>query len=204
MPGLFVAMPSRQTRSDLFNGAYEWFAKRAMITAQSKRGQRFGSFGSESIIGFPTVALFGEQAIHIGSDTLFGPGLSLSAGMVPGQELISDRIVTIGDRCIIGRHTSIVAHFEIVVEDDVFFGPNVYITDQNHTTDDPSMPIGAQSGEEKPVRIGEGSWLGTNVVVLPGVTIGEHTAVGAGAVVTQDLPAFSTAVGSPARVIRQR
>lgn len=191
-------------RSDIFNGAYEWFVARAMITAETGRGKRFASFGSGSIIGFPPVALYGEHAIHIGSNSLFGPGLSLTAGMVPGQDLLSDSIVTIGDRCIIGRHSSIVGHFEIVIEDDVFFGPNVYVTDQNHSTADPVVPIGKQSQTELPVRIGQGSWLGTNVVVLPGVTIGEHTAVGAGSVVTQDLPAFSTAVGSPARVIRNQ
>ena len=86
----------------------------------------------------------------------------------------------------------------------MFFGPNVYVTDQNHSTADRSLPIGRQSAGEKPVRIGAGSWLGTNVVVLPGVTIGRHTAVGAGSVVTADLPPYSTAVGSPARVIAQR
>lgn len=121
--------------------------------------------------------------------------------MLPGQDLLSDRIVTIGDRCVIGRHSSIVGHFDITIEDDVFFGPNVYVTDQNHSTADPTKPIGAQSKPEKPVTIGRGSWLGTNVVVLPGVSIGEHTAVGAGSVVTQDLPAFSIAVGSPAKVV---
>ena len=175
-----------------------------MITVQSRRGQRFASFGQGSLISFPPVALYGEQAIHIGRDSLFGPGLSLSAGMIPGQQLLSSEIVRIGDRCMIGRHSSIVGHFEIVIEDDVFFGPNVYVTDQNHSTADLGVPIGKQSQREQPVRIGRGSWLGTNVVVLPGVTIGEHTAVGAGSVVTGDLPPFSTAVGSPARVIATR
>ena len=137
----------------------------------------------------------------VGEDTMIGPYCSLSAGMGPGQELISDHIVTIGDRCLIGRGSSIVGHLEIVIEDDVFFGPNVYITDQNHGVSDPNLPIGKQTAAEKPVRIGAGSWLGTNVVVLPGVTIGEHVAVGANSVVTKDLPAHSVAVGAPARVI---
>ena len=56
---------------------------------------------------------------------------------------------------------------------------------------------------EEPVRIGAGSWVGTNSVVLPGVTIGKHVAIGAGSVVTTDLPDNSVAVGSPARVIQQ-
>ncbi len=153
-------------------------------------------------MSFPPAALFGEQAIHVGADTLIGPYVSLSAGMVPGQELISDRIVTIGDRCIIGRHCSIVAHYGVVIGDDVYFGPNVYITDQNHAVVDRDVPIGRQSAPEAPVTIGAGSWLGVNTVVLPGVTIGTHVAVGAGSVVTKDLPDYAIAVGSPARVVR--
>ncbi len=152
---------------------------------------------------FPPVALYGEHAIHVGADTLIGPHVSLSAGMGPGQELISDRIVEIGDRVLIGRSCSIVAHLHVVIEDEVFFGPNVYVTDQNHGFEDLDLPIGRQTMPEEPVRIGWGSWLGTNSVVLPGVTIGRHVAVGAGSVVTDDLPDTSVAVGAPARVVRQ-
>ncbi len=194
----------RPTRADLLLGAHEWLSRRAAITANSRRGRRFAAFGEGSWLCFPPAALFGEASIRIGDDTLIGPYVSLSAGMVPGQELLSDHIVTIGDRCLIGRHSSIVAHFEVVIEDDVFFGPNVYVTDQNHAVDDPHLPIGRQSQRESPVVIGAGSWLGANVVVLPGVTIGRHVAVGAGAIVTHDLPDFTIAVGSPARVIRER
>ena len=168
----------------------------------SRRAGRFASFGSGSVICFPPTALYGERAIHIGADTLIGPYVSLSAGMTPDQPLVSDRIVTIGDRCLIGRQSSIVGHFEIEIGDDVFFGPNVYVTDQNHSTRDPLLPIGRQLDPEQPVRIGSGSWLGTNVVVTPGVTIGRRVAVGAGSVVTNDLPDGAVAVGSPARVLR--
>jgi acetyltransferase-like isoleucine patch superfamily enzyme len=185
-------------------GGFEWLSQRAAITAHSRRGQRFAAFGDGSWLCFPPAALFGEQAIRIGADTLIGPYVSLSAGMVPGQQLLSDAIVTIGDRCLIGRHSSIVGHFGIVIEDDVFFGPNVYVTDQNHSVRDPSQPIGRQSEPEAPVVIGRGSWLGANVVVVPGVTIGQHVAVGAGSIVTRDLPDHTVAVGSPARVVREQ
>lgn len=152
---------------------------------------------------FPPTALFGEHAIHIGSGTLIGPYVSLSAGMGPGQDLVSDRIVEIGDNVLIGRGSSIVAHLSVVIDDDVFFGPNVYVTDQNHGVEDLDVPIGGQTTAERPVRIGWGSWLGTNSVVLPGVTIGRHVAVGAGSVVTRDLPDNCVAVGAPARVVKQ-
>jgi len=168
----------------------------------SRRANRFAAFGAGTVICFPPAALYGEHAIRVGSDTLIGPYVSLSAGMMPGQPLISEQIVRIGDRCLIGRYSSIVGHFDIEIGDDVFFGPNVYVTDQNHSVDDLELPIGRQSAGEQPVSIGDGSWLGANVVVLPGVTIGRHVAVGAGSIVTDDLPDHAVAVGNPARVLR--
>ena len=184
-------------------GTYEWLARKAAIGPKSRRAKRFAAFGDGSVICFPPTALYGERAIRVGEGTIIGPYVSLSAGMGPDQDLISDSIVEIGDRVLIGRGSSIVAHLEIVIEDEVFFGPNVYVTDQNHGFEDPELPIGHQSMGERPVRIGWGSWLGTNSVVLPGVTIGRRVAVGAGAVVTADLPDNCVAVGAPARVVRQ-
>lgn len=188
--------------ADALMAAHERLVRRAAIVPTSRRADRFASYGDGTVICFPPAALFGEHAIHLGSDTLIGPYVSLSAGMVPGQALISDDIVRIGDRCLIGRYSSIVAHYEIVIGDDVFFGPNVYVTDQNHSVDDLHVPIGRQAADERPVSIGDGSWLGANVVVLPGVTIGRHVAIGAGSIVTADLPDYAVAVGNPARVLR--
>jgi acetyltransferase-like isoleucine patch superfamily enzyme len=177
----------------------------ASVHAGTARGRRFAHFGEGSLIAFPWMALYNEHAIRIGRDTVIGPLVSLSAGMVPGQDLLHDGVVVIGDRCVIGRGSSIVGHFGIEIGDDVYTGPNVYVTDQNHGLDDLYRPIGRQApAPERPVRIGAGSWLGTGVVVLPGVTIGRGVAVGAGSVVTADLPDFTVAVGVPARVVRRR
>jgi len=173
------------------------------IGPASRAGRRFGAFGHDSIVCFPPAALFNERYIHIGSGTLIGPNVSLSAGMVPGQECLTDPVVRIGDRCLIGRGSSIIGHFEIVIGDDVWTGPNVYITDQNHAYDDITIPISRQAQPERSVSIGAGSWLGTNTVVLPGARIGRHVTVGAGSVVAGELPDFCVAVGAPARVIQR-
>ena len=152
---------------------------------------------------FPPNTIFNEQFIHIGSGTMIGPQATLSAGMVPGQQCIDDRLVTIGDRCLIGKGSAIVGHFSIVIGDDVWTGHNVYITDQNHGYEDLDLPISKQTMPERPVVIGDGSWLGYGAVVLPGANIGRHVAVGANSVVTGELPDFCVAVGAPARPIRR-
>ena len=147
--------------------------------------------------------IFNEQYISIGEDTLIGPGVALSAGMVPGQECITNPVVSIGDRCLIGKGSGIVGHFSITIGNDVWTGHHVYITDQNHGYEDVAVPISQQSQPEQAVIIGDGSWLGHGSIVLPGVTIGEHVVIGANSVVTKNIPSFSVAVGSPARVIRK-
>ena len=133
---------------------------------------------------------------------MIGPNVALAAGMAPGQQMLSAPVVTIGDRCLIGRGSGIVGHFSIEIGNDVWTGHHVYITDQNHGYEDVDRPISQQTQPERPVRIGDGSWLGHGTIVLPGVTIGKHVVVGANSVVTSDIPDNSVAVGAPARVIR--
>lgn len=175
----------------------------ASTSAQDARGRKFASFGNRSLIMWKPTTIFNEQHISIGDDTLIGPGVALSAGMVPGQECLTKIVVSIGDRCLIGRGSGIVGHFSIKIGNDVWTGHHVYITDQNHGYEDVTRPISLQSQPERPVVIGDGSWLGHGAVVLPGVTIGKHVVIGANSVVTKDIPDFSVAVGSPARVIRR-
>jgi acetyltransferase-like isoleucine patch superfamily enzyme len=134
---------------------------------------------------------------------MIGPHVSLTAGMAPGQEMVSDPVVSIGDRTLIGQGSYIVGHFCIEIGDDIQTGPYVYITDQNHSYVDPDVPIGRQWPVESSVSIGSGSWLGAGVIVLPGARIGRNVAVGAGSVVVGELPDHCVAVGVPAQVIKQ-
>jgi acetyltransferase-like isoleucine patch superfamily enzyme len=193
-----VQARSRAVRH-LWERAKVWGA----IGHHSDHAKRFGSFGEGSIIMFPWNTMYGERWMRIGRDTMIGPEVTLSVGIVPDQVPISNPVIVIGDRCLINKGTAIVAHFAIEIGDDVFTGHNCYITDQNHGYEDLSLPIGAQSMPEKPVRIGSGSWLGHGVVILPGVTIGEHVTIAAGSVVTRDVPARCVVAGSPARIVRQ-
>jgi serine acetyltransferase len=174
------------------------------ITADTPAGRAFASFGPGSVIGFPTGALYGEPWIAIGGGTMIAAHVSLSAGMVPGQDLGDwPPVLRIGDRCVIGRGSHIVAHYSIVIGDDVFTGPNVYVTDQNHGYTDPGMPIGRQWPSNTAVSIGAGSWLGAGVIVLPGACIGQNVVVAAGSVVRGQVPDRCVVAGVPARVVRE-
>lgn len=89
----------------------------------------------------------------------------------------------------------------ITIGDAVQVGPNVQLLTATHPLDAARRRAGWEGSE--PITVGDNAWLGGGVIVLPGVTIGADTVVGAGAVVTRDLPAGVLAVGNPARVVRQ-
>lgn len=199
-----MAARTKSSIGDLIGSARETAMAWAAIGSQTRRGRRFGAFGQGSIICYPPATIMNERYIRIGSNTMIGPDVSLSAGMVPGQECVTDPVVRIGDRCLIGRGSGIVGHLAIDIGDDVWTGHYVYITDQNHGYDDRLLPISKQSQPERPVIIGDGSWLGHGTVVLPGARIGRHVVIGANSVVTGDIPDYSIAVGSPARVVRMQ
>jgi acetyltransferase-like isoleucine patch superfamily enzyme len=189
--------------SDAIQTGWEQLVRLGAIRPGSRRARRFRAFGPKSVVCFPVAALFGERYIRIGEGSVIGPYSTLSAGVGPGQVLEHDSVVRIGDRSVIGKGSAIVGHDSVEIGDDVWTGPYVYVTDANHGYEDVTEPIGRQFAATRAVRIGSGSWLGTGVVVLPGATIGCHVVVGAGAVVADDLPDNSVAVGSPARVVRR-
>jgi maltose O-acetyltransferase len=89
----------------------------------------------------------------------------------------------------------------ITIGDDVQIGPNVQLLTATHPLE--PEPRRAKWEGSQPITIGNNVWLGGGVIVCPGVSIGENTVVGAGAVVVRDLPANVVAVGNPARVIRE-
>jgi acetyltransferase-like isoleucine patch superfamily enzyme len=173
------------------------------IGPDDPRGRRFGAMGRGSCLVFPQGSIYNERHIRIGEGTIVGPYSSLTVGMAPGQQMASDPVVTIGDRCLIGRGSHIVGHWSIEIGDDIQTGPYVYITDQNHTYLDPFEPVGRQWPVEAAVRIGSGSWLGAHVIVLPGSDIGEHVVVAGGAVVRGRVPDRCVVAGVPARIVRR-
>ena len=120
--------------------------------------------------------------------------------------------ISIGDNVVIRPNTILFANpfsqfggrGSITIEDDVLFGPSVQMFTGKHRFSDPTAPIIEQGLEEpKNIVIKKGSWIGAGAIILPGVTIGERVVIGAGSVVTRDIPDGALAVGVPAKVIRQ-
>lgn len=200
-----VLARTRGLASTAVRRAWSLAAEVGAIGPGDPAGRRFAAMGHGSCIAFPPGAVFGERFIGIGAATLIGPHVTLAAGMHPDEplEVPGGMVVSIGDRCVIGRGGAVVGRCSIVVEDDVTTAPNVYITDHNHSYDDLSVPIGRQWPTTEPVRIGAGSWLGTGVIVLPGADIGRHVTIAAGSVVRGTIPDRAVAAGAPARVVRR-
>lgn len=107
----------------------------------------------------------------------------------------------IGNGVYLNFNASFVDDYTITIEDNVLFGPNVTVI----TTGHPVHPELRPNGEMycAPVTIKKGAWLGTGVIVLPGVTIGENSVIGAGSIVTKDIPANVIAMGTPCEVVRE-
>jgi galactoside O-acetyltransferase len=164
-------------------------------------------------------ALLKEQLIHL--DKLYAFNHTRPSELEQRNALLREMFAEIGEGCYIepplyanwgGRHVhfgrNIYANFGLTLVDDTHiyvgdytkFGPHVTVATAGH-------PISPHLREKAyqynaPVRIGRNCWLGAGVIIVPGVTIGDNTVIGAGSVVTKDLPPDVVAVGNPCRVLR--
>jgi acetyltransferase-like isoleucine patch superfamily enzyme len=194
---------ARAALATFLQRGWDELGRRATIGPGQRRAQAFGHFGAGTAICFPVAALYGERYIRIGANTVVGPYCTLSAGVMPGHVPDNDPVISIGERCVIGKGSGVVGHRSIEIGDDVWTGHHVYVTDANHGYEDVTLPPGKQFAAPRPVVIASGAWIGHGTVVLPGSIIGRNVVIGAGSVVTGAIPDFSVAVGNPARVVRR-
>jgi acetyltransferase-like isoleucine patch superfamily enzyme len=156
----------------------------------------FASYGSRSVLQLP-IRLTGEGRIAIGSGVFIGSGSWLQVLGGEGQVALS-----IGDGTSVSGNCVLSAAQSIRLGKKVLLARNVYIADHMHAFDDRTRAVLDQGiTRVAPVEIGDGAWLGQNVVVGPGVRVGKGAVVGANSVVLEDVPDFEVAVGAPARVL---
>ncbi|OGS10212.1 MAG: acetyltransferase [Elusimicrobia bacterium RIFOXYA1_FULL_47_7] len=130
-----------------------------------------------------------------------------SAEFRPGAYATPCSNISLGKNVIIRPETMLFAGDEenagIIIEDDVMMGSGVHIYCTTHCFNNPDAPIINQGFyPSKPVVLKKGCWLGANCIILPGVTVGENSVVGAGSIVPKDVPSKVLAAGNPAKVIR--
>ena len=164
--------------------------------------------------------IMAEQAVYAGKQWEFN---RLSPGdAAQKQAYMKEVFAECGENCYIelplhanwgGHHlhlgSGVYANFNLTLVDDghiyvgdkVMFGPNVTITTANHPIEPSLRARGLQYNKD--VFIGENAWIGANAVILPGVHIGKNTVIGAGSMVTKDIPEGVVAAGNPCRVLRE-
>ncbi|RSS56549.1 acyltransferase [Streptomyces sp. WAC01280] len=192
----------RRTVARAVQGAWHWAQKAGSVTAEHPGKLRFRRLGAGTRLAFPQGTVFGERWIEIGECCIIAEQVTLTAGMLPGLDLGTETVLTLGDGVVLGRGSHVIADTTVTIGSDTYCGPYVYITSTNHSYDDPDEPIGRQWPRSEPVSIGPGCWLGTGAVILPGARIGRNVVVAAGAVVRGEVPDHSVVAGAPARVVR--
>ncbi len=174
-----------------------------------------GSIGSSCLIE-EDVRLQVAKRIFLGNRVFVGQYSYLDGGtsfLRLGDDVHLARFCTLraGEQGVTLRHGASInircfldGNGGVEIGADTLLSPGVQVISGNHVFDNPKVPIRFQGTAYGKVSIGEDCWLGTNVVVVPGVTIGRGSVVGAGAVVTKDIPEFSVALGVPAKVVGHR
>lgn len=162
--------------------------------------RRFRTFGTGTVLGRSHKSR-GLRNVDLGADVDLGPFWRIEA--LEHHHGVDYRPrVSIGDGTLaeIGLHVA--AADEVVIGRDVLLASWVFISDHQHGIAGDRPPLHAPLEEPRPVRIGDGCWIGERAVIMPGVELGERCVVGAAAVVTRSFPAGSVIAGVPAKLVR--
>lgn len=112
--------------------------------------------------------------------------------------------IAIGNNSAIGAHSFIGGQGGVEIGNDVIIGPGLGIYSANHIFSDKEIKIRLQGESKVGVEIGNNCWLGANVTILDGVSIGEGTVIGANSLITKNIPPYSIVIGNPGKVVKMR
>lgn len=166
---------------------------------------KFKSFGKNSYIYGNFRNITGLEFIFVGDNCQIRENVRLTAWSKRGEQNFRPEII-IGNNCSIGTDSHITAINSIRLGNNVRMGDKILITDNSHgrfTFEDLKLPPNERPLFSKgPVVIEDNVWIGEKATILPGVKIGYGSIIGAGSVVTKDIPAFSMVGGKPAKIIK--
>lgn len=176
----------------------EWIHPSRISKRETKK---FGKFGTDSVICLPRISDCNSHLIQIGEQSTILANSRMQ--ILPNLECKEPHIY-IGNRCYAAYHLTLLAGDDIKIGNDVLIASDVLITTMNHGMN-PEAKTSYMNQEltGNSISIGDGTWIGEKVCVLPGSNIGKKCVIGAGSVVTKDIPDYSVVVGNPARVIKQ-
>jgi acetyltransferase-like isoleucine patch superfamily enzyme len=186
---------ARQAR--LWVQKWKWYERNTLPWSRAQihwELMRRGAFARWPLQGNVLEALR-EGRLEVGEGVLFEPNVWIT---VPGSAR-----VRIGAGTFLNQGVMIAAQELVEIGEHCMLANGCFVSDAAHRYDDPDKPVPWQGFTSKgPTRIGANCWLGAHVVITSGVSVGERCVIGAGSVVTQDIPPFSIAAGAPARVLR--
>ena len=181
----------QMTEQERMKAGYIWLDDEENMALQAKAKTLVEKFNS-----LPPEAMEERMALN---QEIFG-SCGKNVWIVPPMKLAVGKYISIGEGCYFNAGTTFIDDWKIEIGKNCLFGPNVTLC----TTGHPISPNHRMDGMYSfPIKIGDTCWIGANVIVLPGVTIGDNTVIGAGSVVTKDIPANVVAAGNPCRVLRQ-
>jgi acetyltransferase-like isoleucine patch superfamily enzyme len=163
--------------------------------------RKINFLGSATIEDNCKIDALSKKGITIGSNFSLGRnGIIECTGVIRelGEELV------IGENVGIAANAFISVRGKVEIGNNTICGPNLSIHAENHNYKDVNIPIRLQGATRKGIKIGEDCWIGTNVTILDGVTIGDKSIIAAGAVITKDIPDLVIAGGIPAQIIKER
>lgn len=184
----------------IFMNKYEKHRSWVRNTYNLLHKRQYGHIGKKSYFLNP-MFISGMKYMYLADDVGIWDGARVEMIDFWEGSQYSPRLV-IGNHVNIGQNLHLTCAEKIVIEDNVVCSARVTIIDNSHETNNRHQSVLKQGIKTKPVRVCEGAFIGANVVILPGVTIGKHSIIGAGSIVTKDVPDYCTAVGAPARVIK--
>jgi len=188
------------------------FCSQAYYRMRLKKLGNNVDFGKSMMLSYPKNISLGDGC-HVASQVVLRANTSHADGISIGKDVsIHESVllaanqgsITIGDRCWLAPFTLIYGNGHVKIGQDVLIAPRVSINTVSHHVERCDMTINAQGLYCDPVVIENDVWIGMHAVILQGVTIGQGAIIGAGAVVTKDIPAWSIAVGVPAKVTGKR